>query len=209
MTSISLLGSTTAKVIVAGLAAISISACAYDDHGRYRGGGYYYADNQKRYEDRDRYDDKRGDRSKHKYRSNQAYDDRDDGYDRGDKKYRSRDSNRAYDDRDDDYDRRGRDYRSRDSNRAYDDRDRGYSDRRSTRSRDLNAPYDARSDGDRRYHRRRGGEEEKYDGYYGRGGYDGGYRVCDSDGDRCYMSSRPYWDYRQYYRNHGYRWDDE
>lgn len=32
------------------------------------------------------------------------------------------------------------------------------------------------------------------------------FRVCDSDGDRCYYSTSPYWNYREYYRRHGYRW---
>jgi hypothetical protein len=65
-------------------------------------------------------------------------------------------------------------------------------------------------------------------GYYGRddGGYDvypryrhndygyeddygyGSYRVCDPDGDRCYRSGSPHWDYKEYYRRHGYRWHD-
>ncbi|MDE2181452.1 MAG: hypothetical protein KGJ78_00370 [Alphaproteobacteria bacterium] len=36
----------------------------------------------------------------------------------------------------------------------------------------------------------------------------GTYRVCDSDGDRCYLSREPYWNYREYYRRHGYHWDD-
>ena len=41
-------------------------------------------------------------------------------------------------------------------------------------------------------------------GYYG--GY-GGHLVCDSYGDRCYESSTPYWNYRDYYRVHGYHWN--
>lgn len=39
--------------------------------------------------------------------------------------------------------------------------------------------------------------------------YDGGrHMVCDPDGDRCYLSRSWRWNYRQYYRLHGYRWDD-
>ena len=61
-------------------------------------------------------------------------------------------------------------------------------------------------------------------GYYGRRDFGHGYRyrhshygrrygyadgiVCDSDGDRCYGSSAPYWNYREYYRRHGYHWLD-
>lgn len=33
-------------------------------------------------------------------------------------------------------------------------------------------------------------------------------RVCDSDGDRCYTSRAGHWNYREYYRRHGYRWDN-
>ena len=32
--------------------------------------------------------------------------------------------------------------------------------------------------------------------------------VCDSDGDRCYLSESDYWNYREYYRIHGYHWGD-
>lgn len=39
-------------------------------------------------------------------------------------------------------------------------------------------------------------------GYYGR-------LVCDSDGDRCYRSDSPFWNYREYYRRHGYHWTNE
>jgi hypothetical protein len=42
-------------------------------------------------------------------------------------------------------------------------------------------------------------------GYYG--GYGPGNYVCDSEGDRCYQSSSPYWDFHEYYRLHGYRWN--
>lgn len=39
--------------------------------------------------------------------------------------------------------------------------------------------------------------------------YDRGrHTVCDPDGDRCYSSRGWRWDYRQYYRLHGYRWDN-
>jgi hypothetical protein len=38
---------------------------------------------------------------------------------------------------------------------------------------------------------------------YGHSGY-----ACDPDGDRCYRSLSPYWDYREYYRRHGYHWID-
>jgi len=48
-----------------------------------------------------------------------------------------------------------------------------------------------------------------YDGGYGfYGGYDREHLVCDSDGDRCYQSAEPYWNFREYYRVHGYHWDD-
>ncbi|MDE2112473.1 MAG: hypothetical protein KGJ79_15115 [Alphaproteobacteria bacterium] len=32
--------------------------------------------------------------------------------------------------------------------------------------------------------------------------------VCDTDGDRCYRSGSDYWNYREYYRIHGYHWAD-
>jgi hypothetical protein len=51
--------------------------------------------------------------------------------------------------------------------------------------------------------------------YYDNSGYDddyygdrGWHYVCDSDGDRCYSSTGPYWNFREYYRRHGYHWDD-
>lgn len=53
---------------------------------------------------------------------------------------------------------------------------------------------------------------DRYDRYDGR--YDDSYRyhrsysACDPDGDRCYSSNSPYWDYREYYRRHGYSWRD-
>lgn len=162
---LSILGTKTGKAMVIGLGAIMLSACAYDHHGHYNGGGYYYGDHYKKYYgDRDNHDGRR---------------DRDRRFDR-------KDYGRYDGDRND---------RHRDK-RAY---------------RDLDRAYDQRDDGREYRHRGRGRDhgEEKYEDHYGRGGYDRGYRVCDSDGDRCYLSSNPYWDYRQYYRNHGYRWDDE
>jgi hypothetical protein len=33
--------------------------------------------------------------------------------------------------------------------------------------------------------------------------------ICDSDGDRCYPSHRTRWNFRDYYRRLGYRWNDE
>ncbi len=45
-----------------------------------------------------------------------------------------------------------------------------------------------------------------YRAYGGDGDYEGLHTVCDSDGDRCYRSDEPYWNYREYYRRHGYRW---
>lgn len=32
--------------------------------------------------------------------------------------------------------------------------------------------------------------------------------VCDPDGDRCYESRGWSWNYREYYRRHGYHWND-
>ena len=70
-----------------------------------------------------------------------------------------------------------------------------------------------------------GSDDQVYDGAYGNGAYDRGYGngaygngtyggygngvrvVCDSEGTRCYQSYTPYWDYREYYRVHGYRWN--
>jgi hypothetical protein len=57
-----------------------------------------------------------------------------------------------------------------------------------------------------------GPDDQVYDGSYGGygayGGYDSGARVvCDSEGTRCYQSYTPYWDYREYYRVHGYHWN--
>jgi hypothetical protein len=45
-------------------------------------------------------------------------------------------------------------------------------------------------------------------GYYGgNDSYSAARLVCDNEGTRCYSSYTPYWDYREYYRIHGYRWD--
>ncbi len=64
---------------------------------------------------------------------------------------------------------------------------------------------------DSRYDREdyRDGDRDDYrDGYY-REGYDRDWHtVCDPDGDRCYRSSSGYWNYREYYRRLGYRWQD-
>lgn len=67
--------------------------------------------------------------------------------------------------------------------------------------------YDDDYDGDHPRYRKSCGSDRCRDGY-DRGGYDGSrtFRVCDSDGDRCYGSTSPYWNYREYYRRHGYRW---
>lgn len=35
------------------------------------------------------------------------------------------------------------------------------------------------------------------------------HRVCDPDGDRCYYSRARWWNYREYYRVHGYHWVDQ
>jgi len=39
-------------------------------------------------------------------------------------------------------------------------------------------------------------------------GYHRWHTVCDSGGDRCYRSPTYDWDYREYYRLHGYHWGD-
>ena len=41
-----------------------------------------------------------------------------------------------------------------------------------------------------------------------RGDYRRMHYACDSDGDRCYPSTSRYWDYREYYRRHGYHWQN-
>jgi hypothetical protein len=57
------------------------------------------------------------------------------------------------------------------------------------------------------------GGREYDNGYYGGREYDNGYYggyghlVCDNGGSRCYRSDGPYWNYREYYRLHGYTWD--
>lgn len=49
----------------------------------------------------------------------------------------------------------------------------------------------------------------RWDSRYDDADYDRGrHAVCDPDGDRCYLSRSWRWDYRQYYRLHGYRWDN-
>ncbi|HTT83773.1 MAG TPA: hypothetical protein VMF67_09860 [Rhizomicrobium sp.] len=45
--------------------------------------------------------------------------------------------------------------------------------------------------------------------HYLRGASGYSHRVCDSDGDRCYASRGRHWDFREYYRRLGYRWNDE
>lgn len=101
------------------------------------------------------------------------------------------DGRKRYDDDRGDRSSEGRDRRSY-AKQDYDRRDR---------KRDARERYDDRDDydGDDRAYRDRG---------YGPAG-SGGYKVCDSDGDRCYGSSEPRWDYREYYRRQGYRWQDE
>lgn len=67
---------------------------------------------------------------------------------------------------------------------------------------------DSYRDGDRRDGYRGDGDCCGDDrGYYNCCGDDGW--VCDPDGDRCYESDGPWWHYREYYRRHGYRWEDE
>ena len=46
------------------------------------------------------------------------------------------------------------------------------------------------------------------DGDYGYDRGYGGHLICDSDGDRCYRSDERHWNYREYYRRHGYHWAD-
>jgi hypothetical protein len=74
------------------------------------------------------------------------------------------------------------------------------------RDRDYDRDYDHD-----RYDRRRFDYDEP-EGYYRPSRFYDDYRyrhlVCDPDGDRCYRSRSYYWDYREYYRRHGYRWDD-
>jgi len=78
----------------------------------------------------------------------------------------------------------------------YDERYNGY----------VNGYYGQSYDNGYRYG---GYGQSPYDnGYYG--GYDSGYGhlVCDNAGSRCYRTNAPYWNYREYYRQHGYRWRD-
>ena len=67
--------------------------------------------------------------------------------------------------------------------------------------------YDNYGDDDQVYNGAYGG----YGGYGGYGAY-GGYGnglhlVCDNEGTRCYQTTTPYWNYRDYYRVHGYHWN--
>lgn len=43
-------------------------------------------------------------------------------------------------------------------------------------------------------------------GYYAGDPYYGRFLVCDSGGDRCYGSERPWWNFREYYGRLGYVW---
>ncbi|HEX4158862.1 MAG TPA: hypothetical protein VHY79_10330 [Rhizomicrobium sp.] len=66
------------------------------------------------------------------------------------------------------------------------------------------------STGDRCYRYSDGyGAPPILDRYSGRGPAGYLHLVCDSDGDRCYPSGRRHWDFRDYYRRLGYRWNDE
>jgi hypothetical protein len=48
------------------------------------------------------------------------------------------------------------------------------------------------------------------DRYFRYGGAtDQSHLTCDSDGDRCYPSQGAQWNFREYYRRLGYRWNDE
>lgn len=80
---------------------------------------------------------------------------------------------------------------------------RPYSDRY-----DYDRDYGEYGDGYVRQYRRScyGDDCGRRYGYGGEYYQSRSYRVCDSDGDRCYHSRQPYWDYRTYYRKHGYRW---
>lgn len=70
-------------------------------------------------------------------------------------------------------------------------------------------------DGDRCYRVQRDDDDyrstrwrrERYDDGYSYS-YSDYHTVCDSDGDRCYRSRGSYWNYREYYRRHGYHWED-
>lgn len=78
--------------------------------------------------------------------------------------------------------------------------DRDYRDERDER-RDSYRDRDEYRDGYR-------DRDDDRDDYH-REGYDSGWRtVCDPDGDRCYRSASDYWNYREYYRRLGYRWND-
>ena len=70
--------------------------------------------------------------------------------------------------------------------------------------------YDNYGDDDQVYNGAYGGYGGygAYGGYGTYGGYGNGLRlVCDSQGTRCYQTTTPYWNYHDYYRIHGYRWN--
>lgn len=48
------------------------------------------------------------------------------------------------------------------------------------------------------------GRDGRYGGY---GRYSDAHLLCDNSGARCYQGSRSSWSYREYYRLHGYRWE--
>jgi hypothetical protein len=66
--------------------------------------------------------------------------------------------------------------------------------------------YNRNCDGDDPCYRSNDRDDDRYG--YDRDRYRTRYRhtVCDSDGDRCYQTYDRYWNYREYYRRHGYRW---
>jgi hypothetical protein len=83
------------------------------------------------------------------------------------------------------------------------DRGRDYSDGSYGGEPTYDNRYDNRDDNG--YY---GGYDDHGSGYEGDfDPYDRGQLVCDSSGDRCYSGASPYWDYREYYRLHGYHWD--
>ena len=68
--------------------------------------------------------------------------------------------------------------------------------------------YRARRDDDDSYWNRDDWRGDRDGDYRDRDWDWGRHEVCDSDGDRCYSTSGRYWNYREYYRRHGYRWND-
>lgn len=58
----------------------------------------------------------------------------------------------------------------------------------------------------RAYGRNDQDDSRAYNAAYAGYGYSRSNQACDPDGDRCYSTSDGYWDYREYYRRHGYRW---